>query len=143
MASSKIDNRSTRFCTIFHSPARHTGVLLQPQVLHQRQRDATSSGNRQIQLCSQDAEPVARQPTAPPDFRLKLCKLQKRSSGPNGAVPTLRDFDLGGAKPILPRGRSVSCFLLNQQAFGLEKEFEVDHGFHRTPLVPGCVESLE
>lgn len=57
--------------------------------------------------------------------------------------PTLRDFDLGGAKLILPRGRSVSCSLLNQQAFRLEKEFEVDHGFHRTPLVPGCVESLQ
>jgi hypothetical protein len=55
----------------------------------------------------------------------------------------LRDFDLGGAKPILPRGRSVSCSLLNQQAFRLEKEFEVDHGFHRTPLVPGCFEALQ
>jgi hypothetical protein len=55
----------------------------------------------------------------------------------------LRDFDLGGAKPILPRGRSVSCSLLNQQAFRLEKEFEVDHGFHRIPLVPGCLEALQ
>jgi hypothetical protein len=57
--------------------------------------------------------------------------------------PTLRDFDLGGAKPILPRGRSVSCSLLYQQAFRLEKEFEVDHGFHRTPLVPGCLEASQ
>src|SRR6266508_2542744 len=57
--------------------------------------------------------------------------------------PTLRDFDLGGAKPILPRGRSVSCSLLNQQAFRLEKEFEVDHGFHRTPLIPGRLEALQ
>jgi hypothetical protein len=60
-----------------------------------------------------------------------------------GTVSALRDFDLGGTKPILPKGRSVSCSLLNQQAFRLEKEFEVDHGFHRTPLVPGCVESLQ
>jgi hypothetical protein len=66
-----------------------------------------------------------------------------RSSGPNGTVPALRDFDLGGAKPILRRGRSVSCSLLNQQAFRLEKQFEVDHGFHRTPLVPGCLEALQ
>jgi hypothetical protein len=58
-------------------------------------------------------------------------------------VIALRDFDLGGAKPILPRERSVSCSLLNQQAFRLEKEFEVDHGFHRTPLVAGCLEALQ
>ena len=57
--------------------------------------------------------------------------------------PTLRDFDLGGAKPILPRGRSVSCSLLNQQAFRLEEEFEVNHGFHRTPLVPGYLEAVK
>jgi len=37
----------------------------------------------------------------------------------------------------------VRCSLLNQQAFRLEKEFEVDHGFHRTPLVPGCLEALQ
>jgi hypothetical protein len=55
----------------------------------------------------------------------------------------LRDFDLGGAKPILPGGRSVRCSLLNQQAFRLEKKFEMDHGFHRTPLVPGCLEALQ
>jgi hypothetical protein len=55
----------------------------------------------------------------------------------------LRDFDLGGAKPILPGRRSVRCSLLNQQAFRLEKEFEVDNGFHRTPLVPGCLEALQ
>jgi hypothetical protein len=54
-----------------------------------------------------------------------------------------RDFDLGGAKPILPDGRSLRCSLLNQQAFRLEKEFEVDHGFHRAPLVPGCLEALQ
>jgi hypothetical protein len=55
----------------------------------------------------------------------------------------LRDFDLGGAKPILPRGRSVSCSLLNQQAFRLEEEFEVNHGFHRTPLVPGYLDAVK
>jgi len=66
-----------------------------------------------------------------------------RSSGPNGTVPALRDFDLGGAKPILPGGRSVRCSLLYQQAFRLEKQFEVNHGFHRTPLVPGCLEALQ
>jgi hypothetical protein len=55
----------------------------------------------------------------------------------------LRDFDLGGAKPILPGRRSVRCSLLNQQAFRLEKEFEVDNGFHRTPLVPGYLEALQ
>jgi hypothetical protein len=65
-------------------------------------------------------------------------------AAPDRTAPCqLRDFDLGGAKPILPRGRSVSCSLLNQQVFRLEKEFEVDHSFHRTPLVPGCVESLQ
>jgi hypothetical protein len=37
----------------------------------------------------------------------------------------------------------VRCSLLNQQAFCLEKEFEVDYGFHRTPLVPGCLEALQ
>jgi len=58
-------------------------------------------------------------------------------------MPKFRDFDLGGAKPILPRGRSVSCSLLNQQALGLEKEFELDHGFHCTPLVPGFLEALQ
>jgi hypothetical protein len=63
--------------------------------------------------------------------------------GPNGTALALRDFDLGGAKPILPGGRSVRCSLLNQQAFRLEKKFEMDHGFHRTPLVPGCLEALQ
>ena len=58
-------------------------------------------------------------------------------------MSALRDFDLGGAKPILPRGRSVSCSLLNQQAFRLEEEFEVNHGFHRTSLVPGDLETLQ
>ena len=37
----------------------------------------------------------------------------------------------------------MRCSLLNQQAFRLEKEFEVEHGFHRTPLVPGCLEALQ
>jgi hypothetical protein len=59
--------------------------------------------------------------------------------GPNGA-PASRDFDLRRAKTILPRGK---CSLLNEQAFRLEKEFELDHGFHRTPLVPGCLEPLQ
>jgi hypothetical protein len=74
-------------------------------------------------------------------------QLQKpplpRSSGPNGTAPTLRDFDLRCAKPILPRGRSVTCCLLNQQAFRLEKEFELDHGFHRAPLVLGRLQALQ
>ena len=48
-----------------------------------------------------------------------------------------------GAKPIMPGGRSVSCSLLNQQALCLEKQFEVDHGFHRTPLVRGYLEALQ
>jgi hypothetical protein len=74
-----------------------------------------------------------------------VCKLQPHCrAAPDRTAPrqpcatsVLRDFDLGGTKPILASGRSVSCSLLNQQAFRLEKEFEVDHGFHRTPLVPG------
>jgi hypothetical protein len=40
-------------------------------------------------------------------------------------------------------GRSVRCSLLYQQAFRLEKQFEVDDGFHHTPLVPGCLEALQ
>jgi hypothetical protein len=44
---------------------------------------------------------------------------------------------------LAPGGRSVRCSLLNQQAFRLEKKFEMDHGFHRTPLVPGCLEALQ
>jgi hypothetical protein len=62
--------------------------------------------------------------------------------GPNDA-PALRDFDLGRAKLMLPCGRSVRCSLLNEQVFRLEKEFELDHGFHRTPLVPGGLEPLQ
>jgi hypothetical protein len=54
----------------------------------------------------------------------------------------LREFDLSGAKPILPRGGSVSWSLL-KEAFRLEEKFEVDHGFHRTPLVQGCLEVLQ
>jgi hypothetical protein len=81
------------------------------------------------------------------DPHTRFCKLQLQSSasaqGPNGTALALRDFDLGGAKPILPGGRSVRCSLLNQQAFRLEKKFEMDHGFHRTPLVPGCLEALQ
>jgi hypothetical protein len=87
------------------------------------------------------AQPYLRDPHA------RFCKLQLQSSasaqGPNGTALALRDFDLGGAKPILPGGRSVRCSLLNQQAFRLEKKFEMDHGFHRTPLVPGCLEALQ
>jgi hypothetical protein len=69
-------------------------------------------------------------------------KLRFRAGAERTAL-ALRDFDLGGAKPILPGGRSVRCSLLNQQAFRLEKKFEMDHGFHRTPLVPGCLEALQ
>jgi hypothetical protein len=72
------------------------------------------------------AQPYLRDPHA------RFCKLQLQSSasaqGPNGTALALRDFDLGGAKPILPGGRSVRCSLLNQQAFRLEKKFEMDHG---------------
>src|SRR4029453_1856991 len=68
-------------------------------------------------------------------------KLRFRAGAERPAL-ALSDFDLGGAKPILPGGRSVRCSLLNQQAFRLEKKFEMDHGFHRTPLVPGCLEAL-
>jgi hypothetical protein len=87
------------------------------------------------------AQPYLRDPHA------RFCKLQLQSSasaqGSNGTALALRDFDLGGAKSILPGGRSVRCSLLNQQAFRLEKKFEMDHGFHRTPLVPGCLEALQ
>src|SRR5262249_8129383 len=38
--------------------------------------------------------------------------------------------------------RRVSS-LLNQQAFCLEPQLEVDDGFHRTPLVPGCFKALQ
>ena len=37
----------------------------------------------------------------------------------------------------------MSWSLLNQQTFRLEEKFEVDHGFHRTPLVQGCLEVLQ
>jgi hypothetical protein len=63
-----------------------------------------------------------------------------------GHISTLkhrRISDLGGAKPIMPGGRSVSCSLLNQQPFRLEEEFEVNHGLHRTPLVRDCLEALQ
>jgi hypothetical protein len=56
---------------------------------------------------------------------------------------SIADLDLGRAKPSWPRGSSVRCSLLNEQAFRLEKEFELDHGFHRTPLIPGCLETLQ
>src|SRR5258708_4273256 len=72
------------------------------------------------------------------------CNISPRfRAGAERHRASLRDFDLGGAKPILPEGRSLRCSLLNQQAFRLEKEFEVDHGFHRAPLVPGCLEALQ
>ena len=61
----------------------------------------------------------------------------------HGTAPALRDFDLRGARPILPGERSGHCSLLNQQALRVEKEFELDHGFHRTPLVPDCLEALQ
>src|SRR5262249_14431374 len=38
--------------------------------------------------------------------------------------------------------RRVSS-LLNQQASCLEQQLEVDDGFHRTPLVPGCFKALQ
>ena len=59
------------------------------------------------------------------------------------ALKQRRISDLGGAKPIMPGGRSVSCSLLNQQPFRLEEEFEVNHGLHRTPLVRDCLEALQ
>ncbi len=72
------------------------------------------------------------------------CNISPRfRAGAERHRASLRDFDLGGAKPILPEGRSVRCSLLNQQAFRLEKEFEADHRFHRAPLVPGCLEALQ
>jgi hypothetical protein len=49
-----------------------------------------------------------------------------------------RTFDLGRARSTLTRSGRVSCFVLHQQAARLEKELEMHHGFHRTPLVPGC-----
>jgi hypothetical protein len=73
----------------------------------------------------------------------KIGPAQRARAGAERTALALRDFDLGGAKPILPGGRSVRCSLLNQQAFRLEKKFEMDHGFHRTPLVPGCLEALQ
>ena len=59
------------------------------------------------------------------------------------ALKQRRISDLGGAKPIMPGGRSVICSLLNQQPFRLEEELEVDHGLHRSPLVRGCLEALQ
>src|SRR5439155_8031992 len=79
-----------------------------------------------------------------PSFASCDCKASLFAQpGPNGTEPGLRDFDLGRAKPILLGERRVRCSLLTQQAFRLEKHFEVDHGFHRTPLVPGCLEALQ
>jgi hypothetical protein len=69
------------------------------------------------------------------DFASCNCKAPLPRRGRNGTALALRDFDLGGAKPILPGGRSVRCSLLNQQAFRLEKKFEMDHGFHRGQVV--------
>jgi hypothetical protein len=50
---------------------------------------------------------------------------------------------LGSPRPTLSRASSVSCSLLNQQASHLEQELEVDDGFHRTPLVPGSLKTLQ
>jgi hypothetical protein len=87
------------------------------------------------------AQPYLRDPHA------RFCKLQLQSSasaqGPNGTALALRDFDLGSARPTLPRASSVSCRLLNQYASSLEHELEVDDGFHRTPLVPGGLKALQ
>jgi hypothetical protein len=63
-----------------------------------------------------------------------------KQTGPDGAV--LHRTNLGSARPTLPRARSVSS-LLNQQAFCLEPQLEVDDGFYRTPLVPGCFKALQ
>jgi hypothetical protein len=58
-----------------------------------------------------------------------------RLTAPRGSVA--RRAGLSSARFIFLRSRSVTCTLLNQQASLLQKELELDHGFHRTPLVLG------
>jgi len=66
-----------------------------------------------------------------------LCTLPLQTKQDRTA-PCCYRTNLGSARPTLLRARSVSCSLLNQQAFCLEPQLEVDDGFHRTPFVPGC-----
>jgi hypothetical protein len=70
------------------------------------------------------AQPYLRDPHA------RFCKLQLQSSasaqGPNGTALALRDFDLGGAKPILPGGKKRALF--SPQSAGLPPREEVRDG---------------
>ena len=60
-----------------------------------------------------------------------------------GVVQLSARIYLGRARSTLTRNGSVSCFVLHQQASRLEEELEMHHGFHRTPLVPGCFKVLQ
>ena len=66
-----------------------------------------------------------------------LCTLLLQSKQDRTA-PCCYRTNLGSERPTLPRAS-----LLNQQAFCLEPQLEVDDGFHRTPLVPGCFKALQ
>src|SRR6266496_491476 len=77
--------------------------------------------------------PVSRTTPAQPYLRdphARFCKLQLQSSasaqGPNGTALALRDFDLGGAKPILPGGKKRALF--SPQSAGLPPREEVRDG---------------
>jgi hypothetical protein len=76
------------------------------------------------------AQPYLRDPHA------RFCKLQLQSSasaqGPNGTALALRDFDLGGAKPILPgeEACAVLSSISRPSAFPANKDAAL-------PLNPG------
>src|SRR5262249_5043639 len=82
------------------------------------------------------------------EIQTEPCTLQLQSLAWRGAGRTARcghraNLDLGSARPALPRARSVSCPLLNQYAFRLKSELDVDDRFHRTPLVASCFKALQ
>src|SRR5262249_38435727 len=83
------------------------------------------------------------------DRAFGLCKLQLQSlasrAEPGRTAPCghRANLDLRSARPGLPRARSVSCPVLNQEVFRLKSELEVDDRFHRTPLLESCLEALQ
>jgi hypothetical protein len=53
--------------------------------------------------------------------------------------PHKRGGRLRRARVTVAKARSVSSRFLDQQVSRLKQELELDDGFHRTPLVPGCL----
>jgi hypothetical protein len=65
---------------------------------------------------------------------------QRSAHIPRTDVPqTLREFDLSGTKPILPRRRKRE--LVSPPRRPSASRRSSDHGFHRTPFGPGCSRS--